>query len=587
MSKLKKNIKKSIKILGMMIMIFIINMTSDNDIYAAIPSDFPKEQEAVLIITHMSVPENFMAYRNSDTSIRLEWEGTLFAQGYYIYRYDSSLGKYVKIHTVIDPDGYRETLQWIDEGLETNQIYQYKISAYTIENGKKFKSKLSDWVSAKTYTQNSREINAKAPEVNIKKIFLKVGSKKKISAKIVPSNYGTNKKKKAFSTKVRWYTSDTSIAKISRGDVITAGKKTGKCNVYARAHNGAQTAVKIVVRKSLEKKYKEFGAPDYVRAYRHSDTAVRLQWEMVLGGDGYIIYKYDSSSKKYVKIHTVTRKTESEWIDSGLKTNQIYQYKIASYKKKDGKKQISNLSGWVSAKTYKRNNKKINAKAPKLSKQKVYLGLCSSKQITAKIAPSKYGTNDNKKVFSEKIRWYSSNSSIATVDKKGKITAGKKKGKCKVYAVSHNGARTKVDVIVKNYAKVKKYYSNTEKDNDILALITDYKKQIQNIAEYYSINRVKEKESILFELNDDAIVTVIPANADIGNLAKDIETLLVDFPYYVSVEVVCDSVIFKLKKENSAESPTGYVQFFFDRNCNEWEEIQIASHWTSYRFYPD
>ncbi len=329
-------------------------------------------------------------------------------------------------------------------------------------------------------------------------------------------------------------------------------------------------------------------ASSNIRAYRQSNTSIRIKWKAVANVDGYMIYRYNQKSKQYIKIHTIRYLKSNQWVkwtDKNLETNKIYKYKIASYKKIDGKKQKSNLSNWVSAKTYQRNNKKINARAPKLNKKKVYLGLCSSKKVTAKIMPSQYGKNKKKKAFNTKVRWYSSNPSVAKVNREGVITAGKKAGKCNVYAISHNGTRTKVEVIVKNYARVKDYY-NYDKGKDIYLLIAEYKEQIQRIAEYYSINRVKKGSMIRFELNDDAKVVVTPANADIGDLQKDIEALLVDFPYYISVKINESCVEYRLKLEDTKESLIGHVRFWYDMTCNKWWEIQIASHWEAYRFVP-
>ncbi len=329
--------------------------------------------------------------------------------------------------------------------------------------------------------------------------------------------------------------------------------------------------------------------PINIKAYRHSDTSVRIKWKKVKNVDGYIIYKYNCFNKKYSKVHTINSSKTDKWLiwhDKNLETNKVYKYKIASYKKTNCKKQISRLSNWVSAKTYTRNNKKINAQAPKLNRKKVYLGLCSEKKVTAKVAPSKYGKNKKKKPFSTKVRWHSSNSSIAKVDKNGIITARTKTGTCNVYAKSHNGARTKVQVIVRNYARVKSYY-NYNKDMDIYLLIADYKKQIQNIAEYYSIHRVNNNETIEFTLNDKAQVVISPANADIGNLKNDIETLLVDFPYFISIDVTVGGVDFILRLEDNEDSLPGHVRFWFNNNCNEWPYLQIASHWTAFRFRPD
>ena len=348
-------------------------------------------------------------------------------------------------------------------------------------------------------------------------------------------------------------------------------------------------SVNIVISKTIyASAHSMIKAPNNIRAYRQSNTSIRIKWKTVLDVDGYMIYRYNRISKKYVKVHTIKYTKDNQWVkwtDKNLEANKIYKYKIASYKTIEGKKYISNFSNWVSAKTYTRNNKKINAKAPKLNKKKVNLGLCSSKKITAKVATSEYGKNKKKKAFSTKVRWYSSKPAIAKVNKNGEITAGKKAGKCNVYAMSHNGTRTKVEVIVKNYARVKDYY-NYNIDTDIYVLIAEYKEQIQRIAEYYSINRIKDDSSIYFKLNNDAQVVVTPKNADIGDLIKDIETLLIDFPYDISIEVTATGVEFILKLEDTKEALPAHVRFWFDNDCNEWWDIQIASHWTAYVFVP-
>ena len=329
--------------------------------------------------------------------------------------------------------------------------------------------------------------------------------------------------------------------------------------------------------------------PDKVQSIRKSDTSIQIRWESVPDVDGYIIYRYHALSKKYKEIHTIKSssiKKGMTWIDKHLRTNKVYKYKMASYKIIDGKTQVSDRSDWVSAKTYKRNSKKINARAPKVSKKEVYLGLCTAKKVTAYSKPAKYGKNKKKKVISNQIRWNSSDPAVATVDKKGVITAGVKAGICSVYAKAHNGTRTKIKVIVKNYARAKSYDGRFLGENDIFALVTDYKTQIQNIAEYYSIHRLIKNEMIHFTLNDDAKVVITPEKADIGNLKKDIETLLVDYPYYIDIEVRSTSVTFVVRKEDSASSLRGEVCFFFDNNCSSWQNIRIASHWTAWRLRP-
>ncbi len=327
-----------------------------------------------------------------------------------------------------------------------------------------------------------------------------------------------------------------------------------------------------------------YAAPENVRAIRNSNTSVRISWKEDADSDGYIIYRYDRASKKYVKVKVVRDSSADRWIDRKLKTNKVYKYKIASYRMVDGKKQVSALSDWVSARTYKRYSKSVNAQAPKVDKKKVNLGLCSSQKLKSKVVATRYGKNKKKKPFSDKVRWYSSDTSIAAVDQNGMITAGATPGSCSIYAKAHNGARTEVKVNVKNYAREDDFYNYSTED-DIYTLITDFRPQIQNIGEYYSIHRVKEGEPVYIDLDDHANMIITPSDADLGTVKGDIEKLLVDFPYDISIEITAGVVEYVMWSENSPEIMS-HVTFFFDNDCNEWPRIQIASHWTAFKFYP-
>ncbi len=360
--------------------------------------------------------------------------------------------------------------------------------------------------------------------------------------------------------------------------------KTAKCNIFVLI-----VAVLSVFFLSGQPAYAMetsviYDAPENVRAVRHSNTSVRISWKADTNADGYIIYRYDWSSKKYVRAKVIKDSSVNRWIDRKLKTNKVYQYKAASYKVVNGKKQVSTLSDWVSARTYRRYSKSVNAQAPKVDKKKVNLGLCSSQKLKSKVVPTKYGKNKKKKPFSDKVRWYSSDTSIATVDQNGVIKAGAIPGTCSIYAKAHNGAETEVKVNVKNYAKEDDFY-NYSREDDIYTLITDFKSQIQNIGEYYSIHRIGEDDVIYIELDDHANVVITPKNADIGNLRNDIEKLLIDFPYDIRIEITVDAVEYVMWSENSPEI-VSHVIFFFDNDCNEWPRIQIASHWTASKLYP-
>ena len=65
-------------------------------------------------------------------------------------------------------------------------------------------------------------------------------------------------------------------------------------------------------------------------------TSVTLKWNKVSNADGYRIYKYNSSKKKYVEVKTVKASTLKYTIKS-LKKNTSYKFAVKAYKKINGK----------------------------------------------------------------------------------------------------------------------------------------------------------------------------------------------------------------------------------------------------------
>ena len=317
---------------------------------------------------------------------------------------------------------------------------------------------------------------------------------------------------------------------------------------------------------------------------RHTDTSLKVKWKKDKDADGYIIYRYKKAKNGYVEVKRLDS-DKTYWINKGLKRNTVYKYKIRAYKNVDGQISLGELSYWVSGKTYNRHNKKINAKTVKVGSKQVNIGLCSFKKMKARVIPSKYGTNDNKEAFNRKIRWYSSDESIATVNGNGKIQAKSKPGKCYVYAVAHNGKKTRIAVYVKNYAR--QNFGNYPIENDLYTLVTDYKDEIQNIAEYYSVHRLNGYDRIRYTLDNNANVAVQPQNTEFNELKETIENLLVNFPYYIDIDVHSDFVDFIVKMEDTDDSLKGLVTFFFDYDCSDLTYTCIAPHWNAWRFYPD
>lgn len=87
-----------------------------------------------------------------------------------------------------------------------------------------------------------------------------------------------------------------------------------------------------VARKSM------LAAPTFRKADRVSDKKIEVDWNKVSGSDGYIIYRSSSKNGTYKKIKVITGASTIYYIDSGLKMDKNYYYKMRAYKVQNGKK---------------------------------------------------------------------------------------------------------------------------------------------------------------------------------------------------------------------------------------------------------
>ena len=82
-----------------------------------------------------------------------------------------------------------------------------------------------------------------------------------------------------------------------------------------------------------------------------SEKTITISWKAVKGADGYKIYKYNSSKKKYKECGSVDADSPCFFEVTGLKSGKTYKFKVAAYVEKSGKKTAQKKSTVKKAKT--------------------------------------------------------------------------------------------------------------------------------------------------------------------------------------------------------------------------------------------
>ena len=162
------------------------------------------------------------------------------------------------------------------------------------------------------------------------------------------------------------------------------------------------------------------------------------------GASGYEAYWSYCNGKKNYKKFAAVKNNKLTVTHKKLKNNRNYKYYIAAYRMENGKKIY--LAKSTVLHVAMKQSKFTNAKSITLNKKKVTLKVNKTFKIQAKV---KLESKKKKQIVHAKTyRYYTDNSNVAKVSKKGVITA-KAKGRCLVYVLTNNGVYRKIKVTVK------------------------------------------------------------------------------------------------------------------------------------------
>lgn len=264
--------------------------------------------------------------------VTLSWsKASADVTGYRIYRYDATADKYVYLKSI-------KSRSYSDEDVSSGKTYQYKVRCYWTIGGTNYYGNYSSVVSVTTPP-------AKVSNVSTEKkssTYLTLSWKKVSGA----SGYRVYK----YNTGTKAYEKVTTIASGSTTSYKVTGLASAteyqfKVRAYKKTDDGNLWGSSSAV-------YKESTNPLKTKNLKLStkSSAVTLSWSKVARSSGYAVYRYDSKTKKYVRIATVKRGKTVTYKDTKLKKGSTKHYKVRAYKTYNGTNYYGSYSDIVSIK---------------------------------------------------------------------------------------------------------------------------------------------------------------------------------------------------------------------------------------------
>lgn len=174
-----------------------------------------------------------------------------------------------------------------------------------------------------TFTVNNQTVKT----INLSKTILTLanGTSTQLTAQVLPAN--------AFNPTVTWASNDNSIADVDSNGNVTA-RKPGETIITCTANdgNGAISTCNVIV-KPMKITYVESNSSD------STSSSIKIKWNGNDSVNGYTIYCYDSKTKKYSAVKSVSANTYEAVIKSikvnntskKLTSGTTYTFKVAAY----------------------------------------------------------------------------------------------------------------------------------------------------------------------------------------------------------------------------------------------------------------
>ena len=210
--------------------------------------------------------------------------------------------------------------------------------------------------------------------------------------------------------------------------IAIAGEKVRTCKTCGHKEKAAVAALPVQKTPFLGVTSKE--------------KSVTLRWNTVKDADGYMIYGAECGDNSKYRLLRTVRGNVNSWTHTGLKKATYYRYSVVAYRNINKKKvTIAQTYSMHIATTGKKH---AYARNLQVNRTNVVLNRGKRTALRAKVIYSS-GKIQN---HIAAVRFSSSNSSVATVNSRGIISA-RNKGTCIIYCYAPNGVRKNVRVTVR------------------------------------------------------------------------------------------------------------------------------------------
>lgn len=189
-------------------------------------------------VSKLKLPILLATGKGGNRKITISWRSYENADGYDCYwSYCDGKRSYKKLATVKAAKD-RVTSRRLDN----NRRYKYFVAAYKLIDGKKVYIAKSNPLHVAL--KDAKATNAKKVTVNQTNVRLKAGDTFVVRSRTRLEN--TNKKELLHVAAYRYYTSDQSVASVSKTGKIKA-LKSGTCVIYVVANNGVYRTIEVTV----------------------------------------------------------------------------------------------------------------------------------------------------------------------------------------------------------------------------------------------------------------------------------------------------------------------------------------------------